>query len=116
MAAELSRVETIFNDAMAIAAPAERSAFLDRACGDDAELRGRVEALLAAHDGTQNVFRLPYSERTLEAEILSEGPGTTIGRYKLLEQIGEGGFGVVFMAEQTSPVRRKVALKVIKLG
>src|SRR5205814_2294999 len=66
---------------------------------------------------TQNVLRLPYSDRTLEAvPVLSEGPGSTIGRYKLLEQIGEGGFGVVFMAEQTSPVRRKVALKVIKLG
>src|SRR2546421_7897567 len=116
MPSELPRLETIFNDAMEIAAPQERSAFLDRACGDDAELRRRVEALLAAHDGTEDVLRLPYSDRTLELPLVSEGPGTTIGRYKLLEQIGEGGFGVVFMAEQQQPVRRRVALKVIKLG
>src|SRR2546423_14817021 len=116
MPAELSRVETIFNQAMELPAPQERAAFLDGACGGDADLRQRVEALLAAHEGTQDVLRLPYSDRTLEAPVFSEGPGTTIGRYKLLEQIGEGGFGVVFMAEQTSPVRRRVALKVIKLG
>src|SRR5256714_9258558 len=116
MPAELSRVETIFNQAMELPAPQERAAFLDGACADDAELRRHVEALLAAHDGTQNVLRLPYSGRALEAPVLSEGPGTTIGRYKLLEQIGEGGFGVVFMAEQQHPVRRRVALKVIKLG
>src|SRR3989442_2336031 len=117
MAAELSRVETIFNQAMELPAPQERAAFLDRACGDDADLRQRVQALLAAHEGTEDVLRLPYSDRTLEAlPVVIEGPGTTIGRYKLLEQIGEGGFGVVFMAEQQHPVRRRVALKVIKLG
>src|SRR5438067_570648 len=114
--AELSRVEMIFNDAVGIAAPEERAAFLDRACGDDAELRRRVEALLGAHDGTEDVLRLPYSDRTLEAPVLSESAGMTVGRYRLLEQIGEGGFGVVFMAEQQQPVRRKVALKVIKMG
>jgi eukaryotic-like serine/threonine-protein kinase len=117
MPAELSRVETIFNDALAVAAPDERRAFLDRACTDDADLRQRVEDLLADHDAADDVLRLPYSDRTLEAlPVVSEGPGTTIGRYKLLEQIGEGGFGVVFMAEQQQPVRRRVALKVIRLG
>src|SRR5437763_17010574 len=117
MPVELSRVETIFNDAVAIAAPDARAAFLDRACAADQDLRQRVEALLAAHEGTQDVLRLPYADRTLESvPVVSEGPGTTIGRYKLLEQIGEGGFGVVFMAEQQHPLRRKVALKVIKLG
>src|SRR5437762_9326795 len=116
MAAELSRIETIFNQAMELPAPRERSAFLDRACGDDAELRQCVDALLAAHDAAEDVLRLPYGQRTLEAPVLSERPGTTIGRYKLLEQIGEGGFGVVFMAEQQHPVRRKVALKVLKPG
>src|SRR5438067_13656840 len=117
MPAELSRVETIFNDALEIAAPQERAAFLDRACGDDADLRRRVEALLAAHDNTGDVLRLPGSQRTLERlPVVSEGPGMTVGRYRLLEQIGEGGFGVVFMAEQQQPVRRKVALKLLKPG
>src|SRR5258705_7565348 len=116
MADELSRVETIFNAAVELPAPQERAAFLDRACGADADLRRSVEALRAAHDAAEDVLRLPYSDRTLEAPVLSEGPGTIIGRYKLLEQIGEGGFGVVFMAEQQQPIRRKVALKVIKLG
>src|SRR5689334_5915590 len=111
-----SPLETIFNDAMQIATPAERAAFLDRACGDDAGLRKRVEGLLAAHEQTADVLKLPYSQRVLNPPVLSEGPGAKIGRYKLLEQIGEGGFGVVFMAEQETPVRRRVALKIIKLG
>jgi eukaryotic-like serine/threonine-protein kinase len=117
MPSELPRLETIFNDAMEITAPDARAAFLDRACGGDAELRRGVEALLAAHDNTGDVLRLPYSQRKLEPfAVFSESPGMTVGRYRLLEQIGEGGFGVVFMAEQQSPVRRKVALKVIKPG
>src|SRR5437879_4823077 len=117
MPSELPRLETIFNDAMEITAPGERAAFLARACGDDAELRRRVEALLAAHDNTGDVLRLPRSQRTLEAvPVVMEGPGTTIGRYHLLEQIGEGGFGMIFMAEQQHPVRRKVALKLLKPG
>ena len=117
MPAELSRVETIFNEALEIRAPQERAAFLHRACNADADLRQRVDALLAAHDGAEDVLRLPYSRRTVEAApVIREGPGTIIGRYKLLERIGEGGFGVVYMAEQQHPVRRKVALKVVKPG
>jgi hypothetical protein len=117
MAAEPSRIEAIFNDAVEMATPAERAALLDRTCSGNPDLRQRVEALLAAHDAAHDVLKVPCSERTLESiSVLSEGPGTKIGRYKLLEQIGEGGFGVVFMAEQETPVRRRVALKIIKLG
>src|ERR1043165_8354136 len=96
----------------------ERSAYLDRACKGDPALRAQVEELLASaekgdeflRDATmESVLREPKSART-------EGPGTRIGAYKLLEEIGEGGFGSVFMAEQERPVRRVVALKIIKLG
>src|SRR5215207_7717079 len=98
-------------------APEEWPAFLDEACGDNAELRGRVEQLLHAHQAMGSIHGggADAPAATTE-EPVTEGPGTVIGPYKLLEQIGEGGFGVVFMAEQTRPVRRKVALKVLKPG
>ncbi len=103
-------IETLFHAATTRAAGAERRAYLDGACGDDADLRARVEALLAAHDEAQGFLESPA--------VVSpqEGPGSVIGPYKLLQQIGEGGMGVVYMAEQQHPVRRKVALKIIKLG
>jgi serine/threonine protein kinase/Tfp pilus assembly protein PilF len=107
-----SRLEAIFTDALVAPPGDERSAVLDRACAGDVELRRYVESLLAAHDRADVLLPPPATS----APSASESVGTTIGRYKLLEQIGEGGFGVVFMAEQTSPVRRRVALKVIKLG
>ena len=107
----------------------QRRAFLYGACGNDPQLRAQVEALLTTQDGTEAILGdtipSPFvgparsgrpSITRPSASALHEGPGTVIGRYKLLEQIGEGGFGVVFMAEQMSPVRRKVALKIIKLG
>jgi serine/threonine protein kinase len=97
----------------------ERAAFLDAACGADLGLRLRIEALLRAHEEAGGFLR----DRTEAGDPVAtvdqptrEGPGTVIGPYKLLEQIGEGGFGVVFLAEQTEPVRRKVALKVLKPG
>jgi serine/threonine protein kinase/WD40 repeat protein len=96
--------------------PEEWSRFLEQACGDDIALRQRVSDLLVAHSQTDSswdvspVFKVEASERMLER------PGMTIGPYKLLEEIGEGGFGVIFMAEQLDPVRRKVALKVLKPG
>ncbi len=95
----------------------ERSSFLDAACGSDTKLRADVEELLAAHDDADGFLSSPTSKvPTITIERLSEGPGTTIGRYKLLQTIGEGGFGTVYMAEQKEPVKRRVALKIIKLG
>jgi WD40 repeat protein/serine/threonine protein kinase len=95
----------------------ERSAYLSEACGADQALRHHIEGLLKAHEmlGTFLAAPPPAPAATIEAPI-TEGPGTVIGPYKLLERIGEGGFGVVFMAEQSQPVRRKVALKVLKPG
>jgi serine/threonine protein kinase len=97
--------------------PAERSTWLDRECASDAALRQRIDALLKAFDKAGSLLENPAAVLgpTLD-EPITEHPGTVIGPYKLLEQIGEGGFGVVFMAEQTQPVRRKVALKVLKPG
>src|ERR1043166_2820302 len=98
---------------------AERADYLHRVCASDRELRRRVEALLRAYEKagdflTEPVGRVPL-EPTQELRV-GEGPGDRIGRYKLLQHIGEGGCGVVFMAEQEQPVRRKVALKIIKPG
>jgi serine/threonine protein kinase len=113
----------IFADAAELPA-AQRAGFLDRACAGDSVLRARVEALLKALDTGERFLVDPTrssqvgasSNGAPAAAALQEGPGSTIGRYRLLQQIGEGGFGVVFMAEQREPVIRKVALKIIKLG
>jgi serine/threonine protein kinase len=106
--------ESIFAEALDKPSLTERAAFLDAACGDDAELRARVERLLKSHTGAGSFLAKPIAA-TVDS-TLSERPGTIIGPYKLMEQIGEGGFGLVFVAEQHQPVRRKVALKVIKPG
>ncbi|UCG59088.1 MAG: hypothetical protein JSU70_06180, partial [Phycisphaerales bacterium] len=97
---------------------AERAAYLKTACRNDADLLARVQALLGAHDVEDNFLAVPAldSSVSLEDSPVAEGPGTVIGRYKLLEKIGEGGMAVVYMAEQAEPIRRKVALKIIKLG
>jgi serine/threonine-protein kinase len=111
-------MKTIFGEALDIEMPSERAAFLDHACGGDASLRAGVEELLRAHEDAGR-FLDPDGAVPLNAPEFStslERPGTVIGPYKLLEQIGEGGFGVVFMAEQQQQLRRKVALKVIKPG
>ena len=114
------REKEIFETALELTSPAERAAYLADACADDANLRQRIEALLAAHEG-QSKF-LPEGDTTeatptvIEEIKLTEGPGAMIGRYKLLEKIGEGGFGAVYVAEQREPVKRRVALKIIKLG
>jgi serine/threonine protein kinase/tetratricopeptide (TPR) repeat protein len=105
------RLSDIFDAALQKPSTAERAAFLDGACGSNADIRGRVETLLRAHDAADG-----FLQSDVAVAQPQEGPGTIIGRYKLLQQIGEGGFGVVYMAEQLEPVRRKVALKIIKLG
>jgi tRNA A-37 threonylcarbamoyl transferase component Bud32/tetratricopeptide (TPR) repeat protein len=115
-----NREEVLF--ALALEKPAaERSAFLKIVCGDDQSLRQRLEALLAAHDAPDELSPKdkPAAVATMKLELADtpdEAVGTTIGRYKLMERLGEGGCGVVYVAEQTVPVRRRVALKVIKLG
>src|SRR6266481_3633443 len=99
----------------------ERSAFLQAVCGMDNVLRQRLEALLAAHDQPDNLVptKAEAARPTIKLDLADapdEAVGQTLGRYKLLERVGEGGCGVVYVAEQTEPVRRRVALKVIKLG
>src|ERR1700731_1422137 len=96
----------------------ERAAFLDQAWGSDVSLGGQIEALLAEHERLGSYLEAPVAaaQGTVDNPPVSERPGTVIGPYKLLQQIGEGGMGAVFMAEQTRPVQRKVALKLIKAG
>jgi serine/threonine protein kinase/WD40 repeat protein len=109
--------ETIFHEALQ-KPMGEREAFLEQACADDLALRRHVEALLLAHDNPDSLLepRASGLDPTICDPITAEHPGTVIGPYKLLEQIGEGGFGIVFMADQQAPVRRRVALKIIKPG
>jgi serine/threonine protein kinase/ketosteroid isomerase-like protein len=110
--------ETIFAEARHKPTPAERDEFLKQACGEDPALRARIEALLVAdqaHDSLLDEPLVPQGE-TVEFASTIEKPGDQVGDYKLLQQIGEGGFGVVFMAEQVRPVVRRVALKIIKPG
>jgi eukaryotic-like serine/threonine-protein kinase len=120
--------QTIFVEAMDIVEPAAQAAFLDRACGGDPALRQRVENLLRRHQQDDSFLASPAITPAMTGEYPSdpdgtktlpgpiEGPGTVIGPYKLLQQIGEGDMGVVSMAEQTRPVQRMVALKIIKPG
>ena len=114
----LERQREIFLKALEKPSPAERAAYLDGACGDDLALRAQVEALLQHHTADSFLERPAAGGDTLRhgEGFVAEGPGSVIGRYKLLQKIGEGGMGVVYMAEQTEPVRRKVALKIIKFG
>ena len=125
----LKEEEDIFAAARLITDATARRSYLDRACGSDTGLRQRVEELLIALGQAEDFFTdggsavrslggelqaLAHSEPTLAAD--DEQVGKRIGNYKLLERIGEGGCGAVYMAEQEKPVRRRVALKIIKLG
>ncbi len=106
------RLEALFEAAVALENDAQRARYLDRACPDPA-LRREVESLLAGHQQPDSLF----GPTTIRVEpVADEAVGTVLGRYKLLEALGEGGCGIVYVAEQTEPVRRRVALKVIKLG
>jgi serine/threonine protein kinase/tetratricopeptide (TPR) repeat protein len=109
----------LFTEAMPLS-PAGRAAYLDRACAGDAALRRKVEGLLHVHDQAGDFLEGRPPEVAGEAAVTDvpagKKAGDRIGRYKLLQQIGEGGCGVVFMAEQEEPVRRRVALKIIKPG
>jgi serine/threonine protein kinase/tetratricopeptide (TPR) repeat protein len=113
-----NRDVVVFTEAVHLPA-GERAAYLERACAGDAKLRQRVEALLQTHDQVGDFLEQPPRQAVMEARpgaSAGEKPGDRIGRYKLLQQIGEGGCGVVYMAEQEEPVRRRVALKIIKPG
>lgn len=110
-------VQTIFNAAVALPSDEERARYLDSVCQDDAELKARAQALLRAHSNAGSFLGgKPADLDRTEWQAGSEGPGVQLGPYKLLEEIGQGGMGVVYMAEQLEPVRRKVALKIIKPG
>ena len=133
MADVAQSIEAIFAEAIRQSGGEQRAAFLGGACGNDALLRARVDALLKAHDAAGS-FMAPTADATLDAAAnvdgfpsprpprpvwenpLAEKPGAVIGQYKLLQQIGEGSFGIVWMADQEKPVRRRVALKIIKMG
>src|SRR5262245_51328057 len=119
--------ESIFAAAVEQATPEARSAFLDAACAGNAALRARIEGLLWAHEHPDSFLDAPENttgdkgcahalDVTVAGPVGGEPVGTTIGPYKLLQQIGEGGMGTVYMAEQTEPVQRRVALKLIKPG
>jgi serine/threonine protein kinase/tetratricopeptide (TPR) repeat protein len=108
--------KAVFDHAHELRSPVERRAYLDQACADAPELREKVEALLRAYDDAGSFLESSPPELGTVEHRPDEGPGSVIGPYKLLQLIGEGGMGVVYMAEQEQPVRRRVALKVIKPG
>jgi serine/threonine protein kinase/WD40 repeat protein len=118
MAKHPTDAEAIFLAALDKASPQERAAYVDGTCEGDSKLLRRVRELLVFHEGPQGPLDAPPPglRGTAGLPPMSEEPGMVIGPYKLLQQIGEGGMGTVYMAEQTEPVRRKVALKVIKPG
>ncbi len=113
MSEHKQNVEALFEGALGLAGREQRAAFLERQCGGDASLRKEVEGLLRAAERAGGFLA---AETRGDAATPLHKPGDRIGGYKLLQQIGEGGCGVVFMAEQVQPVRRQVALKIIKPG
>src|SRR5262245_44781366 len=113
----LDRLESLFVTALQ-KPPADRAAYLDQACGDDRAVRQQVEALLHAQAAAGSFLQAPPTGpcASVGEPPVSEAPGAVIGLYKLLQQIGEGGMGTVWMAEQKEPIQRRVAVKVIKAG
>jgi hypothetical protein len=118
MTDDANTAKSIFLNALEIPSGNARQAYVVAQCGGDESLGGEVEALLRQHGELGSFLETPVGGQTLAmgSSSLREGTGTTIGPYKLLQQIGEGGMGIVFMAEQQQPVQRKVALKIIKPG
>ena len=118
MTAKQKDEKSIFKAALELKTPPERTAYVEKVCAADPALKERILALLKAreHKGDFLEALLDEPAVSLEDQNLEEKPDTVIGRYKLLEQIGEGGMAVVYMAEQQEPIHRKVALKIIKLG
>jgi len=111
-----SDLDSIFCSAIELDSPADRAAYLAGACGTDDALRRDVETLVAAHFRADRFLTDPPVPPAPPAPAGAEGPGAVVGPYTLLEPIGEGGMGVVYVAEQAEPVRRRVALKLIKPG
>ena len=118
MNAERKDEEAIFYAALKLKSADERNAYIKEACGNNIDLLNRVRALLGAHDSKDSFLEGPLfdTDATVGSPSVIEGPGTRIGRYKLLQLIGEGGMGLVYLAEQQEPVKRQVALKIIKPG
>ncbi len=110
MSKELEELESILYEALSRVDAEEREAYLKTTCGANTQLRAEIDSLLLAYSDEKGLLKAPSD--LLEGP-LTEGPGMVIGRYKLLEKIGEGGFGAVYMAEQEEPIRRRVALKII---
>jgi serine/threonine protein kinase/Tol biopolymer transport system component len=117
MAQKSQEIKAIFAEAIQKTTSEELSLYLNEVCGSDLHLRTEVESLLTSHrDAGKFLQGLLGEYDTKQSSLLTEQAGATIDRYKLLEKIGEGGMAAVYMAEQQRPIRRKVALKIIKLG
>lgn len=117
MTANIEKVKAVFLEAIENIAPENWSPFLENACGVDVGLRRKVEALLSAHQKGVSHFDIRAASNERAGNLQSAiGPNATVGRYTLVRAIGEGGMGVVFLAEQYEPVRRQVALKIIQPG
>ena len=115
---DLDKVKLLLMEALERETPRERADFVKEVAADDSTLKAELESLLWAHETADDFLEAPAPELIARVEdgLVSEAAGTVIGQYKLLERIGEGGMAVVYMADQTHPLRRRVALKIVKLG
>src|SRR5262245_5458013 len=118
MVASEPKLRELFGRALECSTPEELTAYLNQVCEGDATLRARLDELLRAHHDAGSFLLEPSASRaeTIDFAPSAEAPGMVIGPYKLIEQIGEGGMGAVWMALQTEPVKRVVAVKLIKAG